>query len=76
MAGQVGPGNTQFIPNDDGSISVRRWNDPSWTTRFAEAPNLDGKFAPSLISHLLARAYEMGRDDQRQIIRNAIGTSS
>jgi hypothetical protein len=75
MSVERGPGYTQFIPNDDGSISVRHWNDPSWTNPLADRESLTGGLAASNIAHLLARAYQMGRNDQQEIIRSAIGCS-
>jgi hypothetical protein len=69
----AGPGKTRFIPNEDGSITARRWNDESWSTRFADAHDLTGKQAPKHIARLLARAYQMGMDDKATIIKQAIG---
>ena len=75
MSEERGPGHTKFIANEDGSISRRRWNDPSWTNRFANPEELKGPLGPERIAYLLARAYQMGRDDQQEIIRSAIGCS-
>jgi hypothetical protein len=69
----TGPGQTRFIPNEDGSITLRRWNDLGWSTRFADTCDLTGKMAPENITRLLARAYQMGMDDKATIIRQAIG---
>jgi hypothetical protein len=73
MSDDTGPGKTKFIPNDDGSISLKRWNDAGWVTRFADAQDLQGNLAPSHIAHLLARAYHMGMDDKASLIKQAIG---
>lgn len=69
----TGPGKTRFIPNKDGSITVRRWNDVGWSTRFADTRDLTGKTAAENITRLLARAYQMGMDDKATIIKQAIG---
>lgn len=68
----IGPGKTQFIPNEDGSISVRRWNDPAWTTHFMDAYGLTGGLAATNVAYLLARAYQMGMDDKRDLIKQAL----
>lgn len=73
MTEQTGPGHTRFIPNEDGSISVKRWNDKGWVNRFADAHDLSGKLAPERITRLLARAYKMGMEDKATIIKRAIG---
>lgn len=75
MGEEKGPGHTKFIANEDGSIWRRQWNDPSWTTRYCDASDLVGALAPDRITRMLADAYEMGRDDQREIVRRAIGAS-
>jgi len=69
----TGPGKTCFIPNEDGSITMRRWNEVGWSTRFADAHDLTGAMAPEHITRLLARAYQMGMDDKATIIKQAIG---
>jgi hypothetical protein len=69
----TGPGKTCFIPNADGSINVRRWNDLSWETRFAAHHELSGKRSSENITRLLARAYQMGMDDKATLIKQAIG---
>jgi hypothetical protein len=69
----TGPGKTCFIPNEDGSITVRRWNDVGRSTRFADTHDLTGKRAPENITRLLARAYQMGMDDKATLIKQAIG---
>lgn len=69
----IGPGKTQFVPNEDGSISVRRWNDPAWTTHFMDASELnDEGLAATNVAYLLARAYQMGMDDKRDLIKQAL----
>lgn len=70
--GETGPGKTRFIPNEDGSISVRRWNDPAWHTSWARAEELTGKMAGENITRLLARAYQMGMEDKATIIKAAL----
>lgn len=70
--GETGPGKTRFIPNTDGSINTRRWNDLSWETRFAASHDLTGKQAAENISRLLARAYQMGMEDKATLIKQAM----
>jgi len=72
MADSIGPGKTRFIPNDDGSLSLRRWNDPAWQTRFADAHELTGHRAGENITRLLAKAYTMGMEDKATIIKDAL----
>lgn len=65
----IGPGETQYIPNDDGSISKRRWNDPAWTTHLADAEPIPAW----RVAYLLRQAYLEGWDDRAVSIRNALG---
>jgi len=65
----VGPGHTEFVPNDDGSISQRRWNDPSWTTRMLDSESL----TPSQVAHALRAAYLAGFEDRATFILSALG---
>lgn len=69
----TGPGKTRFIPNDDGSISLKRWNDDGWVTQFSDAHSLKGPRGPQNTTRLLARAYQMGMEDKATIIKQAIG---
>jgi hypothetical protein len=69
---EIGPGKTRFLPNADGSISLRRWNDPSWTTHFASGRDLTGPTAGENITRLLAKAYQMGLEDKASLIRAAM----
>lgn len=64
-----GPGETQYIPNDDGSISCRRWNDPAWTTHLVDAEPVPAW----RIAYLLRQAYLEGFDDRATLIRSALG---
>lgn len=70
---ETGPGKTRFIPNEDGSITLRRWNDAGWCTLLAEAHSLRGAGATERFTRLLAEAYQMGLDDKASIIKQAIG---
>lgn len=72
MIERVGPGNTRFIPNKDGSLSLQRWNDPAWRTSFARAEELTGPQAGENITRLLAKAYIMGMEDKASLIRQAL----
>ncbi len=65
----IGPGETQYIPSDDGSISKRRWNSPAWTTHLVDA----GPIPSSRVAYLLRQAYLEGWDDRAVSIRNALG---
>lgn len=65
----IGPGETQYIQNDDGSISKRRWNDPAWTTHLADAEPIPAW----RVAYLLRQAYLEGWDDRAVSIRNALG---
>lgn len=76
MSTDTGPGKTRFIANEDGSITLKRWNNDGWMTRFADAQDLQGKMAPERITWLLAKAYKMGMDDKSTIIKQAIGITS
>lgn len=69
---EIGPGKTRFLANADGSLSVRRWNDPSWQTYLASAHELTGTAATATITRLLAEAYKMGMEDKATIIRQAL----
>ena len=69
---EIGPGKTRFIPNGDGSLSLRRWNDPSWETHFASPHDLTGPSAGENITRLLAKAYQMGMEDKVSLIRSAL----
>lgn len=65
----IGPGETKYITNDDGSISKRRWNDPAWTTHLADAEPIPAW----RVAYLLRQAYLEGWNDRAVSIRNALG---
>lgn len=67
---EIGPGETRFIATEEGGISRRMWNDPSWQTAFASKHDLAN---PQVIAMLLRRAYEDGFADRGVLIRRAIG---
>lgn len=69
----TGPGKTRFIPNEDGSISLKRWNDDGWVTRLADAQDLSGKLAAENVCRLLRTAYQMGLEERATLIKQAIG---
>uniref|UniRef100_A0AB74UM59 Uncharacterized protein n=1 Tax=Caulobacter phage BL57 TaxID=3348355 RepID=A0AB74UM59_9VIRU len=69
-----GPGHTKFFASDDGKLVMRSLhNDPAWTQPVAhdEAPLPAWK-----VASLLQDAYDLGRREQQEIVRRAIGAAS
>lgn len=64
----IGPGHTRFVPLEDGSIVRRRWNDPTWSNRFATADDLK---SASHVAELLRAAYVEGFNDRVDCIAMA-----
>jgi hypothetical protein len=55
-----GPGSTRFVSKPDGSISIIRWNDPSWETEFMSHYDTN----PSIIAAKLREAYYVGLNER------------
>jgi hypothetical protein len=66
-----GPGNTYWYANNDGSLSICRWNDRGWFSQFARSDEIN----PDDVSRMLRDAYKMGLKDQQEIVRRAIGAA-
>lgn len=70
-----GPGNTFWYISDDGEICRCRWNDAAWCNTTHVNVGEGAKIREWEILKLLNEAYRMGMDDQKLIIRNALGVN-
>ncbi|ARB14240.1 hypothetical protein Ccr5_gp022 [Caulobacter phage Ccr5] len=74
MSDERGPGHTKFYASEDGKHVMRCLNnDPAWVSPVVhdEAPLPAWK-----VASMLQDAYNLGKREQQEIIRRAIGASS
>ncbi len=70
-----GPGNTVWFVDDQGEIIKCRWNDVAWSNRTFVNISGEQRISSWEILKLINDAYKMGMDDQKIIIKNALGVN-